>query len=564
MSAVTHTSPSAWSGVPVRAVTPTKRAPRTERLAQRLVRRRERDERRLARAFRRFFRGQAARVVRRYGALTGTALKADLDLLPASEDADLQQVASPLLWAALIGISAAAAPLAGGALLAEVRLKTLLFEAMERLRRINQQTRRAVQRVLAEGRSRGYTDWQIANGVPKDGYRGLRATVRETSRNRAETIAQTEITTAAQQVSHETWAQAGVTHVEIRDGPDCFVGSTQLVGYGGLIQVIRQWYDGPSCRIRVVTGHELAVGPNHPVLTVRGWVCAKELRPGDQVIQDSRLNNSVSGSTANFVEVPMVEHCFTAADPSFRRPAYRRDLHGDAVHGQGEVEVVWPERGLLFEVDPSFREQHGEPHFVVTADALEFESSGGDATALLHGSAATTSSVVRSDRLASASVAIEGAPLRSCPAGDGAIPISPVLRAASNRGPTASADEFRDRWVPRAALFSEPSLSGFRHARTGAIGSSGLAGGCAALGAWRAVPIVAVWHETFRGWMYDASAGQGVLNGNSIVLRNCGWTSHTDPDLADGSQRTIAEANAYPLAHSNCRRVSLPIRPRRY
>jgi hypothetical protein len=39
----------------------------------------------------------------------------------------------------------------------------------------------------------------------------------------------------------------------------------------------------------------------------------------------------------------------------------------------------------------------------------------------------------------------------------------------------------------------------------------------------------------------------------------CGWTEHDDPDIADGSTRTMAEAMAYPIAHPNCIRVFLPV-----
>ena len=38
----------------------------------------------------------------------------------------------------------------------------------------------------------------------------------------------------------------------------------------------------------------------------------------------------------------------------------------------------------------------------------------------------------------------------------------------------------------------------------------------------------------------------------------CGWTSHDDGDEADGSIRTIAEAQAQPLSHPNCVRSSAP------
>jgi len=40
---------------------------------------------------------------------------------------------------------------------------------------------------------------------------------------------------------------------------------------------------------------------------------------------------------------------------------------------------------------------------------------------------------------------------------------------------------------------------------------------------------------------------------------DCGWTEHDDPDLADGSRRTMDEFEAYPLSHPNCVRVPLPV-----
>ena len=39
----------------------------------------------------------------------------------------------------------------------------------------------------------------------------------------------------------------------------------------------------------------------------------------------------------------------------------------------------------------------------------------------------------------------------------------------------------------------------------------------------------------------------------------CGWTEHDDPDLADGSSRTLEEAEAYPIAHPNCQRAFGPV-----
>jgi hypothetical protein len=40
---------------------------------------------------------------------------------------------------------------------------------------------------------------------------------------------------------------------------------------------------------------------------------------------------------------------------------------------------------------------------------------------------------------------------------------------------------------------------------------------------------------------------------------DCGWTTHDDPDKADGKQVTFDEADAYPLAHPRCLRNFAPI-----
>ena len=39
----------------------------------------------------------------------------------------------------------------------------------------------------------------------------------------------------------------------------------------------------------------------------------------------------------------------------------------------------------------------------------------------------------------------------------------------------------------------------------------------------------------------------------------CGWVSHEDSDLADGSRRTLSAYNAFPTAHPNCVRLALPV-----
>jgi hypothetical protein len=39
---------------------------------------------------------------------------------------------------------------------------------------------------------------------------------------------------------------------------------------------------------------------------------------------------------------------------------------------------------------------------------------------------------------------------------------------------------------------------------------------------------------------------------------DCGWTEHNDPDRANRTIRTIADALAHPLSHAHCVREFLP------
>lgn len=93
--------------------------------------------------------------------------------------------------------------------------------AAEQVVRIDQSTREQLQDVLREGQQRGYSDYQIAHGVPADGYGGIEGLYLETWRGRSETIARTEMATAQNQATLDRYAATGVvTHVRIHEHED--------------------------------------------------------------------------------------------------------------------------------------------------------------------------------------------------------------------------------------------------------------------------------------------------------------------------------------------------------
>jgi len=93
--------------------------------------------------------------------------------------------------------------------------------AAEQVVKIDQSTREQLRAVLQEGQKRGYSNHEIAQGVPADGFGGIRGLYLDTWRGRAETIARTEIATAAVSASLDRYAATGlVTHVRLHENED--------------------------------------------------------------------------------------------------------------------------------------------------------------------------------------------------------------------------------------------------------------------------------------------------------------------------------------------------------
>jgi hypothetical protein len=93
--------------------------------------------------------------------------------------------------------------------------------AAEQVVRIDQSTRDQLRDVLREGQKRGYSDFEVANGVPADGFGGIRGLYMETWRSRPETIARTEMATAQNAAALDRYGATGlVQRVQIVEHED--------------------------------------------------------------------------------------------------------------------------------------------------------------------------------------------------------------------------------------------------------------------------------------------------------------------------------------------------------
>lgn len=179
---------------------------------------------RVAQRLRRLAEGQAALMVNIHVQTKAEFPFGADDLMPGSEDAGLRVVLNPhVLAAAESGWEAAADEFAIDAAFDVENPhvgRVLSSASSERVRRINDVTRETLRRTLDAGADRGYSVYQMANGVTADDFPGIRSVVEETYRGRAETIARTEMAWGSNQGATALYASEGVTHVEVLDGMD--------------------------------------------------------------------------------------------------------------------------------------------------------------------------------------------------------------------------------------------------------------------------------------------------------------------------------------------------------
>lgn len=220
---------------------------------------------------------------------------------------------------------------------------------------------------------------------------------------RALVIARTEIVQAHRQAVTETWKGTGVVQTwtwrcardrrvcpacwamdgtehpadeEMGSHPQCFPAGTIVAGPEAVAATARH-YDGEIVVIRFASGDELAVTPNHPVLTTGGWVPAGQLDELSDVVRSRRQEGPPSAVDPDNDERPTVIEDVAEAlgsagrVTSARVPAAAEHFHGDGLGG--EVDVVRADRPLRDRLDSALMEPLGEDPFglrIMTAAPL--------------------------------------------------------------------------------------------------------------------------------------------------------------------------------------------------
>lgn len=173
----------------------------------------------------------------------------------------------------------------------------------------------------------------IATGQPAQKIaREIKAAARNSGAVRAMTIARTETNRAYRETTLKNyeriesvrgwqwqaaldlrtcpicWAMHGrifATKTPFGTHPNCLIENTKVAA-SDLQNATRRFYEGEVVNIQTLKGFDLTVTPNHPVLTLRGWVKAKFLNEADYVFSASDPQRVCGLINPNNANVPTV------------------------------------------------------------------------------------------------------------------------------------------------------------------------------------------------------------------------------------------------------------------
>jgi SPP1 gp7 family putative phage head morphogenesis protein len=177
---------------------------------------------------------------------------------------------------------------------------------------------------------------------------------------------------------------------------NCFIGDTSIELIGDIVRAYKRRYEGTIIRFKSNAGRWTSVTPNHPILTTRGWVAAKHLNEGDELVQ--RFNSDVINvfhSKINYRHPTASEiYDFFAVSNSFERScgSYQQ-FHGDGIEHQ-EVNIITVKSELRSERDTVGNKKVGDYVFASPNVTHAFLASLGDSSSLFNRTLTTFSSEV--------------------------------------------------------------------------------------------------------------------------------------------------------------------------
>jgi hypothetical protein len=151
---------------------------------------------------------------------------------------------------------------------------------------------------------------------------------------------------------------------------NCVLGDTNVSTTARVSHIFRRAYKGEIIVLTTASGNVLRVTPNHPILCEAGFIPAKLIKAGDNLIVDNGLKIISFFNKGTNQKVARIEDIFR----SFREssgmvseivPLTPKDFHGDVT--DEKVEIIRPTRELSLKRDTFFSKVFGKIFFISRA-----------------------------------------------------------------------------------------------------------------------------------------------------------------------------------------------------
>jgi len=277
----------------------------------------------------------------------------------------------------------------------------------KRITLIADETRSAIRHVVAESIRQGRTTIELRNDIRTmvglnrkqaaalDNFRlkleamgakdfTIRAAMSEYRvkliKQRAEMIARTETASAWAEGNLQAYRENGVSKKEFSaasdacpicsplDGkvlpigseeiniplhPSCLLPDQKVVA-PDIKGAMQSNYHGPALEIKFSNGTRLSVTIDHLFLTQQGFVLARELRQGDDVLYCRRFERRTGRNPDNDWQPALIDQivktlAMSSSMSTVSVPVSSEHLHGDGVFCEGNINIVFPDGFLLID-----------------------------------------------------------------------------------------------------------------------------------------------------------------------------------------------------------------------
>ena len=246
---------------------------------------------------------------------------------------------------------------------------------------VDQSTRRAIQEMVEAGIREGQAPDVLAREIVE--IVGLRSDqVAAVERFRARLVAQGVAPARVEALDGEEADLGGPFPGGVMDPPlhpACLPAGALVAPGPKITGQTERVYEGDLCVLRTASGQRLAVTPNHPVLTPRGWAPAHRVYEIGHVVRRVLRHGAPMPFDLDHQDIPaMIEQIAEAFHRSARvaaatLPLSAEDFHGDGIDGQ--VAVVRADRLLLCNLEATGAQHRGES--VLVGAGVETETLDG-------------------------------------------------------------------------------------------------------------------------------------------------------------------------------------------